>query len=122
MENNIQYFHIRNEHEYSDVILPKGGTTIAVKVPTLEQMQLMVLCESFPIELGIAKCHEDDLYNKKIGRNVSAGRISTIECRVIKSSDTSSGVYVTLQAGRCTIFLEGRSSGSVQLVFASEKK
>lgn len=64
----------------------KGGTTIALQVPTIEQFDAFEIFpkdhwgfySSIELDVGIAKCSSEDNYNKKLGRNIAKGRMQTI--------------------------------------------
>ena len=59
----VKYKHERVSHAPGQ-IEPRGGLTTAY----------IIVDETIPFE-GHAKCHSKETYNKRIGRNVSLGRL-----------------------------------------------
>lgn len=60
-----KFIHVRRYE--GDSISSKGGRTIAYYTPLLK--------DSFIY--AVAKCHEQDNFNKKVGRNKAAGRLKS---------------------------------------------
>jgi len=68
MTNKIKYIHLRGHYLSEDAAFPDahGGATIAYTVT------------GNTVQYGLAKCYFKDRYNKKIGRQVSTHRLSSI--------------------------------------------
>ncbi len=64
--NKFSYMHYRNHDSYGD-IMPHGGTTVAI----LEQEEF-----TNQVLITVARCHDDDIYNKALGRKIAEGRIT----------------------------------------------
>lgn len=64
----IKFIHLRPHYLSEDAKFPDahGGATIAYSL------------EGNTVKYGIAKCYYKDRYNKKIGRQISAHRLSSI--------------------------------------------
>lgn len=78
MSIKIFYFHIRDLDKNGN-ILPKGGYTIALckSGPLFNDMDNIP--KKIFIDIGIAKVHPDDLYNKKTGREEAARKTHLVE-------------------------------------------
>ena len=61
---------------------PKGGRTHAIELPKTKDLTNLSLGDKIDIRIGIAKCHPDDLYNKKIGRELALSKINNLEAIV----------------------------------------
>ena len=82
---NIQFHHKRltvvkhNQHDRTITIdlNPKGGTTLCLEVPTIEEFDALQpsLKEAVVFKFGAAECSAKDHYNKKIGREIAKGRL-----------------------------------------------
>lgn len=72
-EYNLQYFHNVDE-KY----------TICCDVPSKEEITSKLLkCltfdyKTFPLHVGIAKCHPDDNYIRKVGKEISSTKLEEI--------------------------------------------
>jgi hypothetical protein len=106
MEKNsrLQFWHERKWHcdYYFDgsehtTIFAKGGITLAVLVPTLAEIEAMEISGEYGLQLGIAKCHEDDNFNKRIGRVVSTGRMAEVKAKVLEKFILHDQIYITLR-------------------------
>lgn len=75
-ERTIQFNHVRIPAPNNN-FAAKGGRTIALEVPTLEEFKAFVPSLSTPLvfKIGIADCSKKDHYNKKLGREISKGRM-----------------------------------------------
>lgn len=81
MANKIKYIHLRAHYLFEDENTPDpyGGATIAYSVNGNE------------VEYGIARCYFKDRFNKKIGRAVSASRVTS---KKIKLSNVDNSIIV----------------------------
>jgi hypothetical protein len=62
-----------DDRELSDP-LPNGGATIAwTEIPTEDEDHCLV-------HIAIARCHDNDNYNRKVGRAVAIGKLNHDEC------------------------------------------
>lgn len=61
----IHYLHLRNKQ------IPTGGITVAMRVNDSDQVEAFAM----------AKCHERDNYNRRIGRAKSGGRLNSSKQR-----------------------------------------
>ena len=61
----IKYLHIRNWDQDTDEILNTGGITVAYTYVGAKD-----------IAIQIARCHEDDNFCYRIGRQIAAGRLT----------------------------------------------
>jgi hypothetical protein len=83
-QNRVQFCHDREwYYSYLSTFLlvdPKGGRTIAVEVPTVEEFFALnpSLKMPVPVKIGIAVCSKKDLYNKKIGRELAVSRMKDV--------------------------------------------
>jgi hypothetical protein len=95
---NVQFHHKRNKKltsfEFdtfkgvSVELLSKGGTTIALQVPTIEEFNdFKPTGSKLDLNMGLAKCSDLDNYNKKIGRSIALGRIYPVLCDIIKNNE-----------------------------------
>lgn len=94
---NIQFHHkrtvIKAYFDYLDKlgiitkIEAKGGTTLALEVPTVEEFDNFKITDpnkddysisTIELKFGSAKCSNKDNYNKKLGRNIAKGRMQTV--------------------------------------------
>jgi hypothetical protein len=76
-------------------VSPKGGVTVAYDALSAEAIETVkkIMEEQegdvfyMGIKVGIARCHSEDLYNKKIGRAVALGRLEQkhLECVKVKT-------------------------------------
>lgn len=64
-ENEVKFIHIRNI-TVADEVAGKGGTTVAY-----------VDCGGGVYRFAIAKCHNSDNYNKKVGRAKAGGKLAS---------------------------------------------
>lgn len=85
----IQYCHDRNYYTltqtepffYTEKFYdPKGGRTIAVEVPTVEEFSVLSpsLKMPVPVKIGIAVCSKKDLYCKSTGRQFALSRLKDV--------------------------------------------
>lgn len=82
---NIQFHHKRLtvikqdklEHTISIDLNPKGGTTLCLEVPSIEEFDALQpsLSTAVIFKFGVAECSTKDHYNKKIGREIALGRL-----------------------------------------------
>lgn len=102
---NIQYYHKRSLDYFAyafDIfggvkthLRARGGTTIALEVPTMEQFNAFKITpldhwgpyDSVELEVGLARCSTEDNYNKKVGRLKSKGRMKPVGFWVRKNSE-----------------------------------
>jgi hypothetical protein len=96
--SKIQFHHKRSVSKYvfnlgditniKTVLSAKGGTTLALQVPSLEQFNSFNIIDTtedgweyrlptIELDVGLAKCSDEDNYNKKIGRQIATGRMET---------------------------------------------
>lgn len=80
----LQFNHDRNFTSKGE-FQAKGGRTIALEVPSTEEydsFKVLSEGECFPssitLKIGIAECSKKDHYNKKLGRNISVGRMRNV--------------------------------------------
>lgn len=100
----LQFWHERKKHTtYFDCgsehtrIFAKGGATIAVLVPTLAEIEAMEIGGEAKIQIGIARCHKDDNFNKRLGREVSSGRLKEESAEVLEKFILHDQIYFTLR-------------------------
>lgn len=105
MNDRIQFCHdraVKNDRPFEGEpgyfhfeINPKGGRTIAVEVPTIEEFAVLSpsLKNPVPVKIGIAVCSKKDLYNKKVGRELSVSRMKEVNFYVTKSEHNPGYVY-----------------------------
>ena len=106
MEKNsrLQFWHERNKHttyfecgsEYTKV-LAKGGATIALLVPTLAEIEAMEIGGEAKMKIGIARCSSEDNFNKKLGRDISTGRMQEETAKVLEKFILHDQIYFTLR-------------------------
>lgn len=72
---NIQFHHKRLLKDTN--LQAKGGTTLCLEVPTVEEFDALQpsLKTSVVLKFGAAECSKKDNYNKKLGREISKGRL-----------------------------------------------
>jgi len=90
----IQYNHKR---KYNDDLNPKGGETIAV-----EDIQAWYLTQAEPDNffsalVGKARCSDDDLYNKKTGRELAASRMKQTKLTIVSNTEYGNERFVLLR-------------------------
>lgn len=80
----------------NEALSAKGGRTIALEVPTVEEFKAFVpsLIEPIRIKIGIANCSKKDHYNKKLGRQISKGRMEELSGYVSLVSETEVQIIV----------------------------
>jgi hypothetical protein len=61
----------------------KGGKTLAIEQIPVEMMNQITLEHVLVLKMGEAICHEDDNYNKKIGRELALSRIEEVEFDIV---------------------------------------
>ena len=94
----VVFEHLRRPdyNEHLGVFLsPKGGVTVAYDALSAEAIETVkkIIEEQdsdvfyMGLKVGIARCHSDDLYNKRIGRAVALGRLEQkhLECILVKT-------------------------------------
>lgn len=93
----VQFHHKRNydyvKYSINDdytgvvkVVKAQGGTTLALQIPTVEEFEAFAIkpldhwgfYDSIELEFGMSKCSSEDNYNKKIGREITKGRMKPI--------------------------------------------
>lgn len=97
-ERSIQFKHERISKSQpfmpgtplGEMIEAKGGRTIALEVPTVEEFKAFTPSLKNPIllKIGIAECSKKDHYNKKLGREISKGRMKETYFLVTLVSET----------------------------------
>lgn len=96
----IVFKHIRNTRELyvSTIIEPKGGMTIAIELPKASLLKDVKIGDKLHTNMGVAKCHEDDLYNKKVGAELASSRLGNWTFNVDDITDApDGGKYLWLQ-------------------------
>lgn len=78
MSGKVFYFHVRSEDEFG-TRLPKGGHTVAIVRDAPLFYDLTSIPKILTLNIGIAKVHPDDLYNKKTGREQAALKLQSVE-------------------------------------------
>jgi len=63
---SVQFIHYRQYSSERDDVCSRGGATVAIRDDDNNKNQVLV---------SIARCNPHDVFNKKIGRNIAAGRI-----------------------------------------------
>lgn len=73
------FLHDRRFDKYN--LLPTGGITLCIEEYVLfpEGTSVVNSLGYRPIKIGIVKCSNDDLYNKKIGRELSKRNVKETE-------------------------------------------
>lgn len=74
-----------NQTLYGEIIIaPKGGTTAAIE--SIQSWVINTLEPGMTIQrkVGLAKCSDEDNYNKKIGRDLAQSRMKLTTLTVIK--------------------------------------
>lgn len=77
---SVQFKHIRNFWSISN-----GGSTIAVELSE-DSLKEVQVTDKVMIKLGIAKCSEDDCFNKKVGRDLASSRMKEVPLEVTSIS------------------------------------
>lgn len=75
MSNRPYFVHIRPDNVH---INPKGGVTVAIQGD-----------EDHGFQFAAAKCHHNDNFVKRVGRDKAAGRLNSGEYRVTMPDDIS---------------------------------
>lgn len=87
----------------------KGGDCYALEVPSLMLFtNLATNCEitEVVLDLGIARCSDNDNYNKKIGRRISTGRMKPVLFQVqLIGADKGEIVKIKLVSDEATVIL-----------------
>ena len=102
----MRFFHIRNYGVYND-ILAKGGTTVAIK--DSPDITNVASGDKITLNIGIATCHEDDNYNKRIGRDISNARIVPMEFTVTEDFSHEGEKYVRLISDKTLLFAKTKN-------------
>ena len=94
MKSEVRYLHIRN-HNKEGQLLPRGGITVAVKK------------EGNEFKSYIAHCSDKDVFCKRIGRSVAAGRLEktqqTYKEGALRSSLELAARYYNTEVGEAQI-------------------
>lgn len=99
----IQFKHERHFDSKGN-LKAKGGRTIALEVPTLEEFKAFkpdIKSPALHLHIGIAECSKKDHYNKKLGRNIAQGRMKHESAFVTLVSESE----VQLVIGGVTVIL-----------------
>lgn len=87
-EDNLQYFHN-----------PQEKFTICCEVPSKEELMLQLgMCltfdkKTFPLNVGIAKCHPEDNYIRKVGKEISSQKLEEIHFLIDKINFINEDYY-----------------------------
>lgn len=74
MTEKTSVHHLRQENYFSEGLEPRGGQTVVAN--DLDETLANVTLKGLNIvEFGVAECHNDDNYNKKLGRELAASRL-----------------------------------------------
>jgi hypothetical protein len=109
-ERNTQFKHERLFNSKGG-LLAKGGRTIALEVPTLEEFQSLQPTLEKPsiiLKIGVAECSKKDHYNRKRGRNISEGRMKDTYFLVTAKSESE----VQLAGGGVVVILRKTLNGN----------
>jgi hypothetical protein len=129
---SFQFFHDRLKNRVSgEKVSPKGGTTFAVEEISLDAFNHLskALRITVKLRVGIAKCSEEDNYNKRIGRLISEARskLSTglrtfLVDEISEYGDGSRALYLAEEDGNLIlVFKNSKDSKKVRLVVAHER-
>lgn len=125
----VIYRHMGNIGDRRHETARQTGT-IALKVPTYLKTMLTAQFRSGQVEpitinLGLSLCHKDDMFNKRVGRELAESRMSDVNFRLV-SVDTSEpdhiNYFLTTTIGDAKLdltFREYRDSMNIRLVDAS---
>lgn len=64
MKSGIYFMHYRTYNRAGDTIQPQGGATVAIRKVGDDKLVI-----------AIARCARNDIFNKKLGREISEGRL-----------------------------------------------
>lgn len=78
-EEGVKFIHVRCADVTTGDVSPNGGATVAYKIVDDETL-----------EYAVAFCHENDAYNKHLGRDKSAGRLKSANHADYWRGDTDS--------------------------------
>lgn len=106
----LQFNHER--HYSKSGLLPKGGCTVALEVPTTEEFDAFYDMQRVKITVGVAVCSLKDHYNKKTGRDLAISRLTEITAVVGKDSHDN----VHLLTENFTIILKKMPMGSIRFI------
>lgn len=68
MSKSVSFIHLRTKNNFDNTTSCKGGVTIAFEYYTNTKVV---------VKAAIARCHENDNYNKRLGRIKSRGRLNS---------------------------------------------
>lgn len=74
--NKLSFMHYRNHRAYTDEIDCRGGATVAI----MEQEN------KDAVLVSIARCHDNDVFDRKMGRVIASGRIQAYVAKGRNSS------------------------------------
>lgn len=81
----FQFFHERRHKK--NQITPNGGKTFCIQDVSTEIFTVAELGDVFQLDIGIALCHSEDLYNKKVGRLLSLENIRHLDVVVFERTN-----------------------------------
>lgn len=130
---SYQFFHGRVENRVSgEEISPKGGTTFAVEELSIHAFDHLrkALGITVIVRVGIARCSEEDNYNKKIGRMISearaklsSGKKTFLVGEITDFGDESKGLTLVEEAAKIVlVFKNSKDSKKVRLVEVYERE
>ena len=115
---NIQYLHNR---EFIEELVPTdesedfyvkeyslshfGGNTVAMQELDVNNFNLLEEGVKLTLMTGLSKCHPDDRYNKKEGRDRAHENMKPILLEVIDITINETGKYMTLRNNKTLYFL-----------------
>jgi hypothetical protein len=128
---SYQFYHDREKNRILNYVSPKGGTTFAVEEISLDAFNHLskALRITVKLRVGIARCSEEDNYDKRIGRLISEARskLSTgvrtfLVDEISEYGDGSRALYLTEEDGDLIlVFKNSKDSKKVRLVVAHER-
>lgn len=125
----IQFIHSRvyeevfieteldNIYEKVHVLNPRGGFTVAmeeVPVEVFDQLEENVV---FTKQFGIALCHNDDNYNKHIGRITAFQDMSPVQFTVLEVDITEEGRAMLIETAGGSQFVLRKLKNSSRVHF-----
>jgi hypothetical protein len=118
---SILFHHKRNvgiNKFFAPCIEALGGTTVAIEQPKSWILPTLKVGEFFDKKVGIAKCSDEDRYNKKLGREIAVSRMKPVRLTVkrIVSTDAYTQIEFISDVGSHFIFRKYSSANEVFFV------
>lgn len=114
----------KKKREFSNVYLKsKGGIVYAVeKLQVFDSIDKMFyIGQKYSINFGVARCHKDDAFVKKIGRDLAISKMALVEFTVTRILQEDDKVYYTFKNDKHEVELTFKKDKAVsRLDFAGE--